>query len=115
MLSNVTFGQYYPTRSVVHKMDARVKILLMILYIVTVFLVETYSGYIATFLVLISTVIVAKIPFHSVLKSIKAVLFLILFTTILNVFFYKGDYTVEWSWWIFHVTDGGLIFAGKIN
>ena len=114
MLSNVTFGQYYPTHSVVHKMDARVKILLMILYIVTVFLVETYSGYIATFLVLISTVIVAKIPFHSVLKSIKAVLFLILFTTILNVFFYKGDYTVEWSWWIFHVTDGGLIFAGKM-
>lgn len=114
MLENVTFGQYYPSRSVVHRMDASVKILLMILYIVTIFLVNTYSGYIATFLLLLLTVICAKIPLKTVLKSVKAVLFLILFTTILNVLFYKGEYTVSWSWWIFTVTDGGLIFAGKM-
>ncbi len=114
MLSNVTFGQYYPTHSPVHRMDARIKILLMILYVVTIFLVQTYSGYIATFLVLLLTILVAKIPFFSVLKSVKAVIFLVIFTSILNIFFYKGDFTQEWSWWIFHVTDGGLIFAGKM-
>lgn len=111
MLSNVTFGQYYPVSSPVHKMDARVKLLLTVLYIVTIFVIQTYSGYIATFLVFLFTVILARIPLKTVLKSVKAVLFLILFTTVLNLFLYKGKYTESWSWWIFTITDGGISFA----
>lgn len=112
MLRDVTFGQYYPKNSVVHRMDARVKILLMILYIVTVFLVQTYSGYIATAFVLLTTIVFAKIPLKSVLKSVKAVLFLVLFTSILNILFYKGEHnTVVLSWWIITITDGALYFA----
>lgn len=110
MLNNVSFGQYYPTKSFVHKMDARIKLLLTVLYIVTVFLVQTYSGYIATFVVLLVTIIVARIPFKTVLKSIKAVIFLIFFTVILNVFFYNGE-EVLWSWWILTIHKGAIDFA----
>lgn len=114
MLNNVTFGQYYPVSSPVHRMDARIKLLLTVLYIVTIFLVQTYSGYIATFLVLLLTVIIARIPIKTVLKSVKAVLFLILFTTILNLLFYKGEYETEWTWWIFTVTDGAVDYATRM-
>ncbi len=116
MLSNVTFGQYYPVSSPVHRMDARVKLLLTVLYIVTIFVIQTYSGYIATLLVLLMTIAIAKIPLKTVLKSVKAVLFLILFTTILNLFFYKdqGESTVIWSWWIFTVTDGAVHYAFRM-
>lgn len=114
MLSNVSFGQYYPVSSPVHRMDARVKLLLTILYIVTIFVVQTFSGYIATFLVLAITVIIARIPFKTVLKSVKGVLFLILFTTILNLLLYKGEYEQSWSWWIFTVTDGAIDFAVRM-
>lgn len=110
MISNVSFGQYYPTKSFVHKMDSRIKLLLTILYIVTIFLVKTYSGYIATFAVLVTTIIVARIPIKTVLKSVKAVIFLIIFTVILNVFFYKGE-EVLCSWWIFVIHKGAIDFA----
>jgi energy-coupling factor transport system permease protein len=68
MLNNVSFGQYYPVSSPVHRMDARVKLLLTILYIVTIFVVQTYSGYIATLLVLLATIVIARIPLKTVLK-----------------------------------------------
>ena len=114
MLNNVSFGQYYPASSPVHRMDARVKLLLAVLYIVTIFLVQTYSGYIATLFVLVFTIAIAKLPIKMVLKSVKAVLFLILFTTILNLLLYKGEYTQAWSWWIFRVTDGAIAFSVKM-
>ena len=110
MLNNISFGQYYPKNSFVHKMDARIKLLLTVLYIVTIFLVQTYSGYIATFLALISVIIVARIPLKTVLKSVKAVIFLIIFTVILNVLFYKGE-EILCSWWIFTIHKGAIDFA----
>ena len=110
MLNNISFGQYYPKNSFVHKMDARIKLLLTVLYIVTIFLVQTYSGYIATFLGLITVIIVAHIPLKTVLKSVKAVIFLIIFTVILNVLFYKGE-EILCSWWIFTIHKGAIDFA----
>ncbi|MBR7110762.1 MAG: energy-coupling factor transporter transmembrane protein EcfT [Clostridia bacterium] len=114
MLNNVSFGQYYPVSSPVHRMDARVKLLLTILYIVTIFVVQTYSGYIATLVVLLLTIAIARLPLKMVLKSVKAVLFLILFTTVLNLLLYKDEYTQSWSWWIFTVTDGAIAFSVKM-
>lgn len=115
MLRDVTFGQYYPKNSFVHKMDARVKLLLLILYMVTVFLVQTYSGYIATAVVFLTTVICARISLKVVLKSIKAVLVLVIFTSLLNLLFYRGESeTVLLSWWIITITDGALAFAVRM-
>lgn len=112
-MRDVAFGQYYPADSVLHRLDPRTKLLAGIVYIVAVFLCESYWAYLACFLFLLVVALVSKVPVSSILKSIKAVLFVVLITVIINVFFYK-DGKVLWSWWRLAVTDGGLIFASKM-
>ena len=78
-MKDVTFGQYYPSHSFVHKMDPRVKILAAIAYIVAVFLVQSYHfvGFAACLLFVLITTAAAKVPFFRVLSSIKAILFFV--------------------------------------
>ena len=80
MLRDVAFGQYYPTESFVHRMDPRAKILLIILYITAIFCAVTYFSFALVALVLIVTIAVSGVPFRSVLKSVKPILFIIIFT-----------------------------------
>ena len=107
MLSDVTFGQYYPVSSPVHKMDPRVKILLSILFIVAVFFVRTYSGYGVLLILLLLSIVVARVKITAVLKSIKALIFLIVITALLNLLFTKTGNLV-WEWWIISITDDGI-------
>ncbi len=116
MLKDVSFGQYYPTRSFVHNMDPRVKLLLVIAYIVFVFLVKSFIGFIPLLLFLALATVFSRVPIRSVLRSIKGILFLVIFAAALNVFMYGGqDATVleiagtPLKWWIFSVTKEGLI------
>lgn len=118
MTKDVSFGQYYPTKSFVHSMDARVKLLLVIAYIVFVFLVKNFIGFIPLVLFLSLAVIFSKVPFSSVLKSIKGVLFLVVFASLLNMFLYGGTDAevitiaeIKLEWWIFALTKQGLINA----
>ncbi|MBR2336536.1 MAG: energy-coupling factor transporter transmembrane protein EcfT [Clostridia bacterium] len=110
MLSDVTFGQYYQADSFVHKMDPRVKILLLIAYIVMVFVAKTFLGLFATLIFLLVTVVASKVPIGSVLKSIKAILFLVVFTAILNICFYSPKNGDTHLFWV--VYTEGLISAG---
>ena len=108
-MKEVTFGQYYPSNSFVHKMDARIKILLTIAYIVGVFLVSGenyYLGYIVAFAFLLFTTLVSKIPLGKMLKSIKAVIFFVVFSAVLQLFFNK---TGEPVW------ENGFIYWGGIK
>ena len=113
-MKDMTFGQYYPTNSVVHKMNASVKILLVIAYIVAVFMVKPYHflGFLACFTVVILVTILAKLPFSKVLKSMKAVIFIVLFTSVLQVFFNKNG-TPLWQGGF--ITDEGLLTALLIS
>lgn len=109
MLSDMTFGQYYPTKSFVHENDPRTKILLLIVYIVMVFTAKNFLSLFAVLLFLVVAIIASNVPISSVLKSIKAIIFLIVFTALLNVFFYspkKGDTHLFWV-----VYKEGLIAA----
>ena len=110
MLSDVTFGQYYQAESFVHKMDPRVKILLLIAYIVMVFVAKTFLGLFATLAFLLVTVVASKVPIGSVLKSIKAIIFLVVFTAVLNICFYTPKAGDTHLFWI--VYTEGLISAG---
>ena len=114
MLNNVTFGQLYPTQSFVHKMDARVKLLLTILFVVTIMFVHSYFGYVLTILVVFSTIILSKIPIINAIKTIKPMLFIILLTALLNLFM-NSDGKVLCSWWVFTITDQSLDFAIKMS
>lgn len=101
MLNDVIFGQYYPQKSFVHRMDPRAKILLMIAYIVAIFVADNFFGLAAVTLFLIVTVIFSRVPFGSVLRSVKMILFLIIFTAILNLFFYSTEgVRLIWQWGI---------------
>ncbi len=111
MLNDVIFGQYYPQKSFVHRMDPRAKIVLMIAYIVAIFLANNFYGLAAVVLFLIVAVLFSRVPFGSVLRSVKMILFLIVFTAILNLFFYGGESEYEplVKWWIITITYESIV------
>ena len=98
-MNNVVFGQYYPTGSVVHRLDARIKLLAVILYIVTVFFIRDYVMYAAMFLFIIALTLIAKIPLRVLLRTVRTIVFLVLVTSIINLFFTSGE--VLWVHWKF--------------
>ena len=85
MLRDITFGQYYESRSVIHKTDPRVKIVLLILLIVFIFLAK--NGFALGFAVLsvLAIMLITKIPLKLYLKNIKAILPVLIFTAVLNL------------------------------
>lgn len=112
-MKDVTFGQYYPAESVIHRLDARAKIIFSLLYMIGIFFVVSYTMYLAVFIFLVSVVALAKIPLKLLFKSVKAILFILFFTAIINVLFYKqGNVLVEW--WKIRITDEGINFAVKM-
>ena len=100
MLNDVTFGQYYPAKSFVHNMDPRAKLVLVIAYIVAIFLASNFYALAAVTLFLVIAVIFSRVPFGRVLRSVKMILFVIIFTAILNLFFYSAgeDAHMIWEW-----------------
>lgn len=109
MLGDVTFGQYYNANSFVHKTDPRIKILLLIAYIVAVFLAGNFLSLAAVLVFLIIAVLFSSVPIGSVLRSIKAIFFLILFTAVLNVLFHVRSETDTVYFWV--ITKEGLLSA----
>ncbi len=111
MLNDVTFGQYYPTQSFVHRMDPRAKIVLVIAYIVAIFLANNFFGLAAVTLFLIVAVAFSRVPVGSVLRSVKMILFIIIFTAILNLFFYSSssDLHILAQWWVITISWESII------
>lgn len=107
MFKDVAFGQYYPADSIIHRLDARVKMLITFLFVIAIFFIKSYFGFMLTAVILIGIVLLAKLPMMSVLKSVKGVMFIILFTAILNLFLIKKG-EVLWSWKIFAITKDGV-------
>ena len=113
MIKNITLGQYFPGDSVMHRMDPRMKFLLTLALIVLIFCVQTVYGYAAVVAVLLLAILLSRISVNYVLKGIKPLWFILVFTFILNIFFItEGEVLLEW--WIFRITEGGLIKAVNI-
>ena len=113
MLRDVTFGQYYLANSFVHKMDARVKLILVLLFMVGIFFVQSFVGFLWITIFMAFAIGFSKVPLRSILRSIKGIIFILILTAILNVFFTTSGNLLG-EWWIFHVYDQGLINAAKI-
>ena len=109
-MREVSFGQYYPANSFVHKCDPRVKLLFLIAYIAAVFLAQNFYalGACAAAFVLIAAF--SGVKFSSLLRSIKAIVFLLVFTATLNLLFYSGE-KVLFSWWIITITEEAVYFT----
>lgn len=115
-MKDVSFGQYYPVSSFVHRMDPRVKILLSIAYIVAVFLIREFHffGFLAAFLFILLAAFAARVPFLKVVKSIKGIIFFIVFSSVLQILF-NHEGTVLAAWWVIEITDVGLLRAAFIT
>lgn len=107
MFKDVAFGQYYPVDSPVHRLDARVKLLLTILFVIGIFFIKSYFGFMLTTALLLVIIVLARLPMMSVLKSVRGILFIVLFTAILNLLLIKdGEVLAHWE--IFTITKNGV-------
>ena len=109
MITDITIGQYFPGDSVVHKMDARMKIILTVMLIVAIFICKTLPSLAVIVVATAVLVLVSKIPFKTVLKSIKPLAIIIAFTAVLNLFYGKGEPLVQI--WKFKITQSGIMTA----
>lgn len=112
-MKDVSFGQYYPVDSFVHRMDPRAKIILSVAYIVAVFLVSAFHflGFAACLVFVLITTAAAKVPLSKILKSVKGILFFIILSAVLQIFFNKNGTPL---WENGFITDAGLYNAAFI-
>jgi len=117
MISDITIGQYYKGDSFIHRLDARAKILLTVLFIVMIFMCKNFLSLGLTLIFVIASVLLSSVPVKMYLKSLKPIIPIILFTAILNMF-YTGGETVLYSFWRITLPVEGLstaaFFAARI-
>lgn len=107
MLSDVTLGQYFPARSVMHRADPRLKICLTVFLIVLIFSAHSFFTLAITVLYIGIGIALSKIPLKMYLKSLKPILILIIFTAVLNVFYGTGEPIFQLGW--FKITKDGIL------
>lgn len=110
MLKDITLGQFFPGKSFIHRLDPRTKLLFLIVYIVALFVASNWISYGVVLAFLILVIAISTIPLKSIFKGMKPLVFILIFTGVLNVFFTAGQ-TVLVSFWIITITLEGLIRA----
>lgn len=107
MLKDITIGQYYPAESLIHSLDPRTKLLLTVLYIVSVFVIKGISAFVLLGIFTLFLIKLSKIPFKLFFKGLKPVMFIMLFTALLNLFLtYDGK--IFWEFYFLKITDKGI-------
>lgn len=113
MLSDITIGQYFPGKSLLHRLDPRMKLVLTLCFIVLVFLPQNWWGILLAVSFMAVTVALSRLPLKLMWRSIKPILVLIAFTAALNVLYvHEGDTLFQWRF--IHITTGGLSNAAFI-
>ena len=107
MLRDITLGQYFPGQSVIHRLDPRTKLTMLVVYIVALFLAEGWVSYGLVFLFLAVVIRLSTIPLKSILRGMKPLVMILIFTGVLNLFFTQ-DGEVLVRFWVLTVTSGGL-------
>ena len=111
MIKDITIGQYFPGESVLHHLDPRTKLLLTVLYIVILFMAKSMLAFILIVLLTAALIPISGISFKVIAKSLKPLLFIIIFTMTLNLFFTKGEGEPLLSFWIINIYKEGVSFA----
>lgn len=113
MIRDITIGQYYPVASPIHKLDPRTKILGTLIYIIALFFVKHFIGYGFVALSLYAAIRISKVPLKFILKGLKSIVFILLFTVVLNIFFTQGE-TQLFTFGIITITLEGILIAAKM-
>lgn len=110
MIKDITLGQFFPGNSILHRLDPRIKIILTIIFIIIVFSAKSLLSYLAVFLLSLSCIFISKINLRVVLKGLKPIVFVLIFTSILNIFWTTGE-DLLFSLGIIKIYKEGLLFA----
>lgn len=109
MLKDITFGQYFPGTSVIHRMDPRTKLVLIILFIAELFIADGLIPLMVGVVLMVAAYMLSRLSWKLILKSIKPILPIVIFTAVLNIFFIEGD--PIFSWKFITISDKGVITA----
>ncbi len=110
---NITIGQYYPADSYIHRLDSRVKLISTIAYIAMLFVINNIWGYALTIAAISTVIYISTVPPLYLLRGLRAIFFIIIFTVVLNIFFTPGK-TILIEWGVMKITLEGLIVAVKM-
>ena len=110
MLKDITLGQYFPGNSVIHRLDPRTKLIMLVVYIVALFSAESWVSYGVCFAFLAVCIAISTIPLKSILRGMKPLAMILVFTGVLNLFFTAGE-TVLVKFWIINITLEGVVRA----
>ena len=111
MISDITLGQFFPGRSPIHKLDPRTKIIIAVLFIASVFVANNPASFLLLTISTIVLIAVSRISFKVILKSIKPIVFIVLFTALLNIFMTKGEGEPLVSFWVINIYTEGIVRA----
>lgn len=107
MLDDFTFGQFFPMNSVIHAIDARVKLVLTVYFLVLIFCAKNFASLCLLAVFILMILLLSKIPLRMYLKNLKFILPIILITAVINLFYISGGNLI-FEFWIIKITDIGL-------
>ena len=98
MLKDITMGQYFPGKSLIHRLDPRMKIIMVVLYIAALFTAKSYVSYAVMLVFLITCISISKIKFRTLLKGMKPLILIVIITGFLNLFLTDGEHVIFQVW-----------------
>lgn len=106
MIRDITIGQYYPAESLIHQMDPRMKLIGTLVYMISLFCFRSLLGYLVAIVFFCIVLKLSKVPFRFVIRGLKPILFLLIFTAALNLLWTPGH--ILWKWSILYISQEGI-------
>lgn len=113
MLQDITLGQFFPGNSILHRLDPRMKIILLFALIILIFAAQGWIAYVALSLVTVGLIFLSKVPLMTVLKSVKPLMWIILFTLLIHCVSHDGEISAKV--YVFKVTTEGIFYGLLIS
>lgn len=113
MVQDMTIGQYYNANSLIHRLDPRVKITFTFIYVISLFFPRNIPAYVFAFVVLAAYIRISRVPLRFIVKGLKSLIMILLFTVILQLFTVQGAVTL-FEWRFIRITKAGVVGAGYL-
>ena len=112
MFKDITLGQYYQTDSLLHRLDPRIKLTGTLVFIISLFIANSFTGYLLAAVFLITMIRLSNVPFSYIIRGMRAILFILFITMAFNLFLTPGEVLVRFG--IFKITREGIYFAVRM-
>ena len=113
MLQDITLGQFFPGNSILHRLDPRTKILCLFTLMIVIFAAQGWAAYLSLTILTATLIFISKVPPLTVLKSIKPLAWIILFTLLIHFVSHDGEVLAKF--YVFKVTTEGIVYGVQIS